>query len=90
MRVEPESDPVWKERSKRFLKFIAVPRTWNELTAWTRRNKLLQGHIRNLIAYSDPLIRVTTVDGKKYWSCTNSTKERINDTDSASVDKHPK
>jgi hypothetical protein len=69
MRVEAASDPVWNERGRALVKYLATPRTWGELIIWGKRNNLHTEQIRNILAHIDPIFIVRIDDrGEQMWS----------------------
>jgi hypothetical protein len=61
-KTEPQSDPVWKKRSRGLLQFLQKARTWDEMEVWAAEHGLTQSVLRNTIAYCHRLISHS--DGK--------------------------
>ena len=61
-------DPFWKKRSEALLAFIAKPRDWDELRAWSRAQSYLDMEMRNCLAWLalQNLAEAVKDDGKKW------------------------
>jgi hypothetical protein len=58
VRIEPSGDPVWNERGRRLLEFLAKPRSWSELRQWANNSTVGVERMRHTLAHIDPLFRI--------------------------------